>query len=115
MANFLSVLLGPNFAEAAPAVFVLVLICCILFTYIIMKLKHIDKSLNNHITDTNKKIDMIREAIIREFNQQREDFNQKFDQQREDFNQRFIVLEEDVREIRKDIKELIKSQHASHV
>ena len=100
-----------------------------LLMYIIMELRHIHKLLSNHITDTNKKIDgqkedfkvvfmdvykrldQQREDFNQKFDQQREDFNQKFDQQREDFNQRFVGLEEDLREIRKDIKELIKNQN----
>ena len=48
--------------------------------------------------------------IYKKFDQQRQEFNQKFDQQREDFNSKFLVIEEDLREIRKDIKELIKSK-----
>ena len=60
--------------------------------------------------DIYKKFDQQRQEFNQKFDQQRQDFNQQFNQQRQDFNSKFLIIEEDLREIRKDIKELIKSK-----
>lgn len=53
--------------------------------------------LSNHITDTNKKIDDLKE-----------DINKKIDNLKDDINKKIDDLKDDIREVRQDMKELLK-------
>ena len=66
-----------------------------------LDIKLIRKDLSNHITDTNKKIDSLSG-----------DMNNKVDNLRGDMNKRIDLLSEDLREVRQDIKELVKNRQS---
>ncbi len=77
-----------------------------------LDIKLIRKDLSNHVTDTNKKIDSLSGEMNNKIDSLKTDLNNQSDILRSDMNKRIDLLSEDLREVRQDIKELVKNRQS---